>query len=54
VFAAAQEVVRGRPLPWDEVAIAAGGALVLAALSVLFVTRMLATFRKRGYISRHV
>jgi ABC-2 type transport system permease protein len=54
VFAAAQEVVRGRPLPWDEVGIAAGGALVLAALSVFFVTRMLATFRKRGYISRHV
>ena len=54
VFAAAQEVVRGRPLPWDEVAIGAGGALVLAALSVFFVTRMLATFRRRGYISRHV
>ncbi|MEX0665842.1 MAG: ABC transporter permease [Acidimicrobiia bacterium] len=54
VFAAAQEVVRGHPLPWDEVAIGAGGAVVLAALSVLFVTRMLSTFRRRGYISRHV
>jgi hypothetical protein len=40
-------------LPWDEVGIGAGGALVVAALSVLFVTRMLATFRRRGYISRH-
>jgi ABC-2 type transport system permease protein len=54
VFAAAQDVVSGRPLPWDEVGIAAVGAVVVALLSVLYLTRMLATFRKRGYISRHV
>jgi ABC-2 type transport system permease protein len=54
VFAAAHEVVDDRPLPWDEVGIAAGGALVLAAASVWFLTRMLATFRHRGYISRHM
>ncbi len=54
VFAAAQEVVRGHPLPWDEVGIAAGGAVVVAILAVWYLTRMLATFRRRGYISRHV
>ena len=54
VFAAAQKVVAGHPLPWDEVGIAAGSALVLAILAVWYLTRMLATFRKRGYISRHV
>ena len=54
VFAAAHEVVKGHALPWDEVGIEAGGAVVLAALSVWYLTRMLATFRRRGYISRHV
>ncbi len=54
VFAAAREVVKGHPLPWDEVAIAAVGGIVLSAIAVWFLTRMLATFRKRGYISRHV
>jgi ABC-2 type transport system permease protein len=54
VFAAAHKLVTGHPLPWDEVGIAAGGAMVLAALSVWYLTRMLATFRRRGYISRHV
>jgi len=54
VFAAAQAVVEGHPLPWDEVAIAAAGALVMAAFSVWFLTHMLGVFRARGYISRHV
>lgn len=54
VFAAAQGVVEGHPLPWDEVGIAAGSALVLAVAAVWFLTRMLAVFRARGYISRHV
>jgi ABC-2 type transport system permease protein len=54
VFAAAQEVVAGKPLPWDEVGIAAASTVVLAALSVWFLTYMLAKFRSRGYINRHV
>jgi ABC-2 type transport system permease protein len=54
VFNAAREVVKGRPLPLDELAIAAIGAAVVSALAVWFLTKMLATFRKRGYISRHV
>ena len=54
VFAAAQQVVAGNPLPWDEVGIAAASAVVLAAFAVWFLTHMLAVFRSRGYISRHV
>jgi len=54
VFAAAHEVVKGRPLPWDELGIAFLGALVVAVLAVWFLLRMLSVFRSRGYISRHV
>ncbi|HEY8215929.1 MAG TPA: ABC transporter permease [Acidimicrobiia bacterium] len=54
VFAAAQEVVAGKPLPWDQVGLAAAGALVMTGFAVWFLTRMLAVFRSRGYISRHV
>jgi len=53
VFAAGRAVLEGDPLPWDEIGIGAAGALVLGAASVWFVVRMLATFRSRGYISRH-
>jgi ABC-2 type transport system permease protein len=54
VFAAAQQVVAGNPLPWDQVGIAAASALVLAVFAVWFLTHMLGVFRSRGYISRHV
>jgi len=54
VFAAAQAVVAGDPLPWDEVGLAVAGAIVLAIFAVWFLTHMLAVFRRRGYISRHV
>ena len=54
IFAAARAVLDGDALPWDELAIAAAGALVLAVASVWFVVRMLAVFRARGYISRYV
>jgi ABC-2 type transport system permease protein len=53
-FAAARELVAGHPLPWDQVGIAAAGAVVVALLAVWYLTRMLATFRRRGFISRHV
>ncbi len=54
IFAAARAVLDGHALPWDELAIAAVGALVLAVASVWFVVRMLSVFRARGYISRYV
>jgi len=53
VFAAAHTVLAGKPLPWGQIGIATAGVTVLFSLSVLYVTRMLALFRKRGYISRH-
>jgi ABC-2 type transport system permease protein len=52
-FEAARQVIAGHALPLGQVAIAAGGSVVLAFLAVLFLVRMLATFRRRGYISRH-
>jgi ABC-2 type transport system permease protein len=54
VFAAAREVVDGNALPWDQVGLGALGAVVLSVLGVWYLTRMLAVFRSRGYISRHV
>lgn len=53
VFASARAVLSDRPLPWGELGWAAVGAVVLAAASVFYVTRMLAVFRARGYISRY-
>ena len=46
-------VVNGEPLPWDEIAIAAIGALVLAALSLWWVRSRLEQFRQRGYVTRY-
>jgi ABC-2 type transport system permease protein len=54
IFNAARDVLDGDPMPWDELAIAAVGSVVLAAVSAWFVVKMLAVFRARGYISRHV
>jgi ABC-2 type transport system permease protein len=54
IFVAARTVLEGDALPWDELAIAAVGTVVLAVGAVWFVARMLAVFRARGYISRHV
>jgi ABC-2 type transport system permease protein len=54
VFAAARALVAGHALPWGQVGLAAIGTVVVGVLAVWFLTRMLATFRDRGYISRHV
>jgi ABC-2 type transport system permease protein len=53
-FAAGRAVVAGHPLPWGQVGLAAVGAVVVGVAAVWFLTRMLATFRRRGFISRHV
>ena len=54
LFDAARSVLDGDGLPWDELAIAAAGSILLAFGAAWFVVRMLATFRSRGYISRHM
>jgi len=54
IFAAARGVLAGDGLSWSQVGIAAVETTVLAAAAVTFLVRMLAVFRRRGYISRHV
>jgi ABC-2 type transport system permease protein len=52
-FEALRDLVDGQGLDWGRLALAAGGALVLLALSLVYVTRMLALFRRRGYVTRY-
>ena len=54
VFAAGRTVISGHPLPWSQIGIAAIGSVALALVSVFYVMHMLAVFRRRGFISRHV
>jgi ABC-2 type transport system permease protein len=54
VFEAARGVLAGDGLSWAQVGIAAAESAVLVAGAIWFLVAMLATFRKRGYISRHV
>jgi ABC-2 type transport system permease protein len=53
VFAAARDLLDGKAMPWDDLAIAATGSVVLLGLSMAFVTRKLAQFRHRGYVTRY-
>jgi ABC-2 type transport system permease protein len=52
-FAAVRALLDGQPMPWDELAYAFAGSLVVGGLGIWFVSRMLKTFRTRGYITRH-
>lgn len=52
-FVAAREVVGGSPLPWDDVGRAAALTVVAAGLSLWFLLRMLARFRREGYVTRY-
>ena len=53
VFRAAREVLAGQPLDWGDLGIALAGSLVCAALSMTWVIRKLAQFRRRGYVTRY-
>lgn len=53
VFGAARKLLDGDPVPWGDIGLAALGSLVLVVLASAFVTRMLATFRRRGYVTRY-
>lgn len=52
-FRAAREVIAGNPLPWDEVALSAALTVAAAVLSTWFLLRMLARFRREGYVTRY-
>ena len=51
-FTAARELLEGNPTPWDEIGIAAVGVLVCGAAGLAYLTRMLAVFRARGFVTR--
>lgn len=52
-FSASRELLDGRPLPWNDIGWAALGTVVLVVFSVTFVTRKLAQFRRRGFVTRY-
>jgi ABC-2 type transport system permease protein len=52
-FAAGRDLIDGGPIPWDELALAAVGTLVVTAAALAFVAWMLRLFRRRGYITRY-
>jgi ABC-2 type transport system permease protein len=51
-FTAARELLNGQPMPWDELAWAMLGTIVCIVIGLAFLTRMLRTFRRRGFITR--
>lgn len=50
---AARAVLDGNALPWDELAKAGIGLVVLIPLSMMYLNWMLRTFRRRGYVTRY-
>lgn len=52
-FAALRGLVDGGSLDWGELGIAAASTAVFSALALWFLVRMLALFRRRGYITRY-
>lgn len=52
-FAAARAVVDGHGTPWSELAVAGVTTVFALGAAVVFVHAMLATFRRRGYVTRY-
>lgn len=52
-FAAARALLDGHSLPWDRMAAAGAGLLVVLPLATAFLLHMLAVFRRRGYVTRY-
>lgn len=52
-FVAAREVIGGSPLPWDDLARSAGLTVLTGVLTTWFLLRMLARFRREGYVTRY-
>jgi ABC-2 type transport system permease protein len=51
-FAAARTILDGDPVPWGTIGTAMVGAVLLGIAGMAFVIHMLATFRRRGYVTR--
>jgi ABC-2 type transport system permease protein len=52
LFIAARELLGGNAMPWDQLVVATLGCVVAAALGLAYLTRMLAVFRRRGFVTR--
>lgn len=52
-FAAARAVIDGSGTPWRTLGVAALTTLLALVVAVAFVRAMLATFRRRGYVTRY-
>ena len=52
-FTAGRALLDGEPIPWHELRVAAVGTALLLTASIAYVTRKLAQFRHRGYITRY-
>ena len=52
-FAVGRGLVAGEGLDWGRLAVAAGTGVLLVGASMLFLVRMLALFRRKGYITRY-
>jgi len=51
-FNALREMLDGKPLPLDEIAVGLVSAVACAGAAMWFATRMLRTFRRRGFVTR--
>ncbi|MFI2240587.1 ABC transporter permease [Streptomyces chrestomyceticus] len=53
VFAAGRALADGGPTPWRELAVATLGTVTLLLLALFFLGRMVASFRRRGLVTRY-
>jgi ABC-2 type transport system permease protein len=51
-FTALRTLLDGQPLPWGEIGAGILGAFACAGISIWYATRMLRTFRRRGFVTR--
>jgi ABC-2 type transport system permease protein len=51
-FNALRDMLDGKPLPLDEIAVGLVSAVACAGAAMWFATRMLRTFRRRGFVTR--
>jgi ABC-2 type transport system permease protein len=51
-FSALRDMLDGKPLPLGQIAIGLVSAMICAAVAMWFATRMLRTFRRRGFVTR--
>ena len=52
-FEAMRTLLDGHAMPWGDLARAGFGGLALLVVSAVFLTRMLSTFRRRGFVTRY-